>query len=106
MSVLPQTSESVALRFPTGFVWGAATASFQIEGSTTADGRVDSIWDEFCRRPGAVVNGDTGVESDETFFVNLGNPTNATITDAQGVGTITNDDGGVWPDKEDRNPDE
>lgn len=60
MSVLPQTSESVALRFPTGFVWGAATAAFQIEGSTTVDGRVDSIWDEFCRRPGAVVNGDTG----------------------------------------------
>lgn len=64
MSVVPQTqtqaSESVALRFPTGFVWGAATASFQIEGSTTVDGRVDSIWDEFCRRPGAVANGDTG----------------------------------------------
>jgi beta-glucosidase len=48
------------LRFPTGFVWGAATASYQIEGSTTVDGRVESIWDEFCRRPGAVVNGDTG----------------------------------------------
>jgi beta-glucosidase len=60
MSVVPQTSETVALSFPTGFVWGAATASYQIEGSTTADGRVDSIWDEFCRRPGAVVNGDSG----------------------------------------------
>jgi beta-glucosidase len=62
MSVVPQTqaSESVALRFPTGFVWGAATASFQVEGSTTVDGRVESIWDEFCRRPGAVTNGDTG----------------------------------------------
>jgi beta-glucosidase len=41
-------------------VWGAATAAFQIEGSTTVDGRSDSIWDEFCRRPGAVVGGDTG----------------------------------------------
>jgi beta-glucosidase len=60
MSVVPQTSETVALRFPTGFVWGAATAAFQIEGATTVDGRVDSIWDEFCRRPGAVFNGDTG----------------------------------------------
>lgn len=62
MSVVPQTqaSESVALRFPTGFVWGAATASYQIEGATAVNGRVDSIWDEFCRRPGAVVNGDTG----------------------------------------------
>jgi beta-glucosidase len=41
-------------------VWGAATASYQIEGATTVDGRVESIWDEFCRRPGAVANGDTG----------------------------------------------
>ncbi len=48
------------VHFPTGFLWGAATAAFQIEGSTTADGRTDSIWDAFCRRPGAVLNGDTG----------------------------------------------
>jgi len=54
------SEESVSLRFPTGFVWGAATASFQIEGATTVDGRKDSIWDEFCRRPGAVAAGDTG----------------------------------------------
>jgi beta-glucosidase len=60
MSVLPESAQAVSLRFPTGFVWGAAAASFQIEGSTTVDGRTDSIWDEFCRRPGAVVNGDTG----------------------------------------------
>ncbi|HEU5474400.1 MAG TPA: GH1 family beta-glucosidase [Actinophytocola sp.] len=52
--------EEVAHRFPPGFVWGAATAAFQIEGSTTVDGRSDSIWDEFCRRPGAVKAGDTG----------------------------------------------
>jgi beta-glucosidase len=42
------------LRFPPGFVWGAATAAFQIEGATQADGRGQSIWDEFCRRPGAI----------------------------------------------------
>jgi beta-glucosidase len=64
MSVVPSavssSAEQVPLRFPTGFVWGTATASFQIEGSTTVDGRTDSIWDEFCRRPGAVANGDTG----------------------------------------------
>lgn len=60
MSVLPDSSETVSLRFPTGFVWGAATASFQVEGATTVDDRVDSIWDEFCRRPGAVADGDTG----------------------------------------------
>ena len=46
--------------FPDHFSWGAATASFQIEGSTQVDGRTDSIWDTFCRRPGAIVGGDTG----------------------------------------------
>ncbi|MQA07709.1 MAG: beta-glucosidase [Pseudonocardiaceae bacterium] len=48
------------LPFPPGFVWGAATAAFQIEGATTVDGRTPSIWDTFCRLPGAVTNGDTG----------------------------------------------
>ena len=38
------------------------------------------------------VNGDTLFEPDETFFVNLSNPTNAAIARAQGVGTIVNDD--------------
>src|SRR5437667_5324929 len=39
------------------------------------------------------VNGDTKFEPNETFFVNLSNPTNATISDNQGAGTIVNDDG-------------
>jgi len=39
-----------------------------------------------------VVNGDTTVEPNETFFVNLSNAVNATIADGQGVGTILNDD--------------
>jgi beta-glucosidase len=46
--------------FPAGFVWGAATAAFQVEGSTQADGRTDSIWDAFCRRPGVIVGGHIG----------------------------------------------
>jgi len=46
--------------FPADFLWGAATASYQIEGSVAADGRGISIWDEFCRRPGAVLGGMTG----------------------------------------------
>jgi beta-glucosidase len=48
------------IRFPEGFVWGAAAAAFQIEGSTKADGRGESIWDRFCATPGKVLNGDTG----------------------------------------------
>ncbi len=46
------------LRFPQGFRWGTATSSFQIEGG--ADERGDSIWDEFCRVPGAIVDGSDG----------------------------------------------
>jgi len=43
-----------------GFVWGVATASFQIEGATREDGRLPSIWDTFCAVPGKVLGGDTG----------------------------------------------
>jgi beta-glucosidase len=42
------------------FVWGAATAAFQIEGGTTADGRGESIWDRFASVEGNVAHGDTG----------------------------------------------
>lgn len=45
---------------PSSFLFGAATAAFQIEGASSTDGRTDSIWDTFCRVPGAVVNGDDG----------------------------------------------
>ncbi len=46
--------------FPTGFVWGASTAAYQIEGAVAEDGRVRSIWDTFSHTPGKVVGGDTG----------------------------------------------
>ncbi|SEC11955.1 beta-glucosidase [Nocardioides exalbidus] len=48
------------LSFPSDFVWGMATASYQIEGAVAEDGRTASIWDTFSRVPGAVMNGDTG----------------------------------------------
>jgi beta-glucosidase len=47
-------------RFPPGFAWGVATASYQIEGAVKEDGRGDSIWDTFCRQPGAIRDGQTG----------------------------------------------
>ncbi|WP_308492555.1 GH1 family beta-glucosidase [Microbacterium terrisoli] len=46
--------------FPSDFLFGAATAAYQIEGAHDEDGRRDSIWDAFCRVPGAVVGGDNG----------------------------------------------
>lgn len=46
--------------FSKDFVWGAATASYQIEGASREDGKGDSVWDEFCRVPGAVFEGQTG----------------------------------------------
>jgi beta-glucosidase len=46
--------------FPEGFVWGAATAAYQIEGATDVDGRGPSIWDRFTHTPGRVSNGETG----------------------------------------------
>ncbi|GLZ31853.1 beta-glucosidase [Lentzea sp. NBRC 105346] len=50
----------MSIVFPQGFLWGAATAAFQVEGATDVDGRTDSIWDTFCRVPGKVVDGHTG----------------------------------------------
>ncbi len=48
------------ITFPSDFLWGAATSSYQIEGATAADGRGPSIWDTFCREPGRIENGETG----------------------------------------------
>ena len=49
-----------SIELPSGFLWGAATSSYQIEGAVDVDGRGPSIWDTFCHTPGKVVNGDTG----------------------------------------------
>jgi len=48
------------MSFPKGFVWGVAAASYQIEGAWNKDGKGPSVWDMFCRKPGAVWNGQTG----------------------------------------------
>ena len=48
------------MAFPAGFLWGAATAAYQVEGAAREDGRGPSIWDTFARTPGNITNGDTG----------------------------------------------
>jgi beta-glucosidase len=47
-------------KFPDGFLWGSATASYQIEGAWNEDGKGESIWDRFSHSPYRVANGDTG----------------------------------------------
>lgn len=61
-AVRPDTTPKQApgAQFPTGFIWGAATASYQVEGAAAEGGRTPSIWDTFSRTPGKVRNGDTG----------------------------------------------
>jgi beta-glucosidase len=48
------------MAFPKGFVWGAAAASYQVEGAAYEDGKGPSVWDMMCRKDGAVWSGQTG----------------------------------------------
>src|SRR5580698_11668164 len=54
-------------QFPQGFVWGCATAAYQIEGGVHEGGRGASIWDVFSHTPGKTYNGDTGDVADDFF---------------------------------------
>jgi beta-glucosidase len=56
----PALGANGALRFPEGFVWGASTASYQVEGAAHLDGKGPSVWDTFSHEPGNVRGGDTG----------------------------------------------
>ena len=53
--------------FPKGFLWGTATASYQVEGAVNEDGRGPSIWDTFSHTPGKTVNGATGDVADDHY---------------------------------------
>jgi len=53
--------------FPEDFLWGSATASYQVEGAAQEDGRGPSIWDTFSHTPGKTANGDTGDVADDYY---------------------------------------
>src|SRR5258705_6968520 len=53
--------------FPKDFLWGSATASYQVEGAVNEDGRGPSIWDTFSHTPGKVVNNATGDVADDHY---------------------------------------
>ena len=63
----PTGAAAPVLAFPPGFVWGTATAAYQIEGAVSEDGRTPSIWDTFSHTPGKVAGGDTGDVADEHY---------------------------------------
>src|SRR4051812_24905152 len=54
-------------KFPQGFLWGSATASYQVEGAVNEDGRSPSIWDTFSHTPGKTVEGATGDVADDHY---------------------------------------
>ncbi|RRA48796.1 GH1 family beta-glucosidase [Acidipila sp. EB88] len=54
-------------KFPEGFLWGSATASYQVEGAVKEDGRGTTIWDTFAHTPGKTHDGDTGDVADDDY---------------------------------------
>jgi len=67
MSAYAAGADSRTDGFPAKFLWGTATASYQVEGAAQEGGRGPSIWDTFSHTPGKVANGDTGDMADDFF---------------------------------------
>jgi beta-glucosidase len=65
--VTQPTPHTLADAFPADFIWGAATAAYQVEGAAAEDGRSESIWDRFSATPGNVANGDTGTVACDSY---------------------------------------
>src|ERR1700733_10511871 len=56
-------------RFPSNFLWGCATAAYQIEGAVSEDGRKPSVWDTFSHTPGKTFQGETGDVADDSYHL-------------------------------------
>jgi beta-glucosidase len=71
VNAVPQAAEAQGAtsnrRFPSDFLWGSATASYQIEGGADEGGRGRSIWDTYSHTPGKTLNGDTGDVADDHY---------------------------------------
>jgi beta-glucosidase len=65
--VKDHSTMSSSRTFPTDFLWGSATAAYQIEGAVAEGGRGPSIWDTFSHTPGRTLNGDTGDVADDHY---------------------------------------
>jgi beta-glucosidase len=62
-----QMAKASLLQFPTNFLWGCATAAYQIEGAAREDGRKPSVWDTFSHTPGKTFQGQTGDVADDSY---------------------------------------
>src|SRR5712692_9303275 len=62
-----QTPAASLLQFPANFLWGCATASYQVEGAVNEDGRGPSVWDTFSHTRGKTFQGDTGDVADDSY---------------------------------------
>jgi beta-glucosidase len=64
---LPNISTPTPRQFPQGFLWGTATAAYQVEGAVHADGRGPSVWDTFAHTPGKTWHGETADVADDFY---------------------------------------
>jgi beta-glucosidase len=64
-----QLATPALLQFPPNFLWGCATASYQIEGAVKEDGRKPSVWDTFSHTPGKTFHGETGDVADDSYHL-------------------------------------
>jgi beta-glucosidase len=64
-----QMPQPALLQFPANFMWGCATAAYQIEGAAGEDGRKPSVWDTFSHTPGKTFHGETGDVADDSYHL-------------------------------------
>src|SRR3954462_133623 len=66
-STEPKPASASPRAFPPGFLWGTATASYQVEGAVAEDGRKPSVWDTFAYQQGKVANNANGDVADDHY---------------------------------------